>query len=54
MKDVAVGGQGLWRQTDRVVTPAELQEALMVTRLDEDDTDQTVVGEGSSMMDEVP
>lgn len=57
MKDVAVGGQGLWRpfdQTDRVVTPEQLQEALMVTRLDEDDTDQTIVGEGSSMMDEAP
>lgn len=53
MKDAAVGGpgpRGPFAKMDRVATPAQLQEALMDTRLDEDDTEQSVVEEGSSMM----
>lgn len=55
MKDVAVGGRGpgvSFDKTDRVATPAQLQEALMDTRLDEDDTEQSFIEGGSSMMDE--
>jgi len=56
VRDAAVGGVrgpgGPFDKTERVATPAQLQAALMDTRLDEDDTEQSFVEGGSSMMDE--
>jgi len=47
MKDAAAGVRGgpggPFDKTSRVATPAQLQEALMDTRLDEDDTEQSFV-----------
>ena len=53
MKEAVAGVRGPggpFDKTDRVVAPAHLQEALMDTRLDEDDTEQIEGGDG--MMDE--
>ena len=56
MKDavpVVRGPGGPLDKTDRVSTPTQLQEALMDTKLEEDDTEQGfIVEEGSSTMDE--
>ena len=55
MKDAAVSVHGPGRpfdKADRVATPTQLQEALMDTRLDEDDTEQSFVEGSSSMMDD--
>ncbi len=56
MKDAVAGVRGPagpFDKTGRVTTPAQLQEALMDTSLDEDDTEQSFVVEGGdSMMDE--
>jgi hypothetical protein len=54
MKDAAVAAPFDNRsdRVDRVATPAQLQEALMDTRLDEDSTEQSFVEGSSSMMDE--
>jgi hypothetical protein len=55
MKDAAAGARGPggpFDKTSRVATPAQLQEALMDTRLDEDDTEQSFVEGDSSTMDE--
>jgi hypothetical protein len=56
MKDAVAGVRGPggpFDKTGRVATPAQLQEALMDTRLDEDDTEHSFVVEGdSSTMDE--
>ena len=55
MKDAAVGGRGPggpFDKTDRVASPALLQEALMDTGLDEVNAEQSFVEGDSSMMDE--
>ena len=56
VKDAVAGVRGPggpWDKPDRVATPAQLQEALMDTRLDEDDTEQSMIVEGGdSVMDE--